>query len=333
MLRRLAPLVLAGCTASSPEGQGAGGSEGRITFDAGGLGGEGTTGGSGGASVRPDCDLLGLPGQCTLVSLCLGRPDHQATAGLCEGAADVECCTPFGEALCNPDVVALPNVEKTLEAPGIGGCPPGMLAIRDDVLGGFCVDRYEASLVTLSGETWSPYVHPDGTPLRAVSVAGAIPQAYVDAVSAADACANGGKRLCTDAEWLRACRGPDDSVYPYGDELAVGACNDHRDVHPAVQYFGTSDAWIWSALGNACIDQLPGTVAPAGSFGDCATVEGALDMVGNLHEWTADPNGTFRGGFYVDTVLNGPGCLYATTAHDVLHWDYSTGFRCCADAQ
>ena len=55
-------------------------------------------------------------------------------------------------------------------------------------------------------------------------------------------------------------------------------------------------------------------------------------MMGNLHEWTADPDGTFRGGFYVDTVINGPGCLYATTAHATSHWDYSTGFRCCADA-
>ena len=46
---------------------------------------------------------------------------------------------------------------------------------------------------------------------------------------------------------------------------------------------------------------------------------------------TADPAGTFRGGFYVDTTINGPGCLYATTAHNTLHWDYSTGFRCCAN--
>ena len=55
------------------------------------------------------------------------------------------------------------------------------------------------------------------------------------------------------------------------------------------------------------------------------------DQHGNLHEWVDDPDGTFRGGFYVDTSLNGPGCLYATTAHDVAHWDYSTGFRCCGD--
>jgi hypothetical protein len=53
-------------------------------------------------------------------------------------------------------------------------------------------------------------------------------------------------------------------------------------------------------------------------------------MMGNLHEWTADPAGTFRGGFYVDTVRNGNGCLYATTAHNTSYRDYSTGFRCCA---
>ena len=54
--------------------------------------------------------------------------------------------------------------------------------------------------------------------------------------------------------------------------------------------------------------------------------------MGNLHEWTADPTGTFRGGFYVDTTLNGDGCTYRTTAHGVSHRDYSTGFRCCAEA-
>jgi formylglycine-generating enzyme required for sulfatase activity len=54
-------------------------------------------------------------------------------------------------------------------------------------------------------------------------------------------------------------------------------------------------------------------------------------MMGNLHEWTADPAGTFRGGFYVDTTINGAGCLYRTTAHVASYWDYSTGFRCCAD--
>jgi hypothetical protein len=55
-------------------------------------------------------------------------------------------------------------------------------------------------------------------------------------------------------------------------------------------------------------------------------------MVGNLHEWIEDPEGTFRGGFYMDTLINGEGCDYATTAHSKKYHDYSTGFRCCMDA-
>lgn len=54
-------------------------------------------------------------------------------------------------------------------------------------------------------------------------------------------------------------------------------------------------------------------------------------MVGNVHEWTADRNGTFRGGYYVEATLNGRGCDYVTTRHDAIYWDYSIGFRCCAD--
>lgn len=93
----------------------------------------------------------------------------------------------------------------------------------------------------------------------------------------------------------------------------------------------TSEDWIWSELGHPCLNQLEAGLSATGAYAECESSEGAFDLMGNLHEWTADPLGTFRGGFYVDTVLNGPGCLYATTAHDVNHWDYSTGFRCCGD--
>ena len=54
-------------------------------------------------------------------------------------------------------------------------------------------------------------------------------------------------------------------------------------------------------------------------------------MVGNLHEWVADPKGTFMGGFFMDTFQNGEGCEYRTTAHGFDYHDYSTGFRCCAE--
>ncbi|MCA9684947.1 MAG: SUMF1/EgtB/PvdO family nonheme iron enzyme, partial [Myxococcales bacterium] len=132
-------------------------------------------------------------------------------------------------------------------------------------------------------------------------------------------------------EWLRACQGASGNTYPFGNQPMAGTCNDARTCHPAIQYFETSADWIWSELDHPCLNQLPEGLDHGGANPGCVSEDGLYDMMGNLHEWTADPNGTFRGGFYVDTVINGPGCLYKTTAHTVTYWDYSTGFRCCAD--
>jgi hypothetical protein len=58
-------------------------------------------------------------------------------------------------------------------------------------------------------------------------------------------------------------------------------------------------------------------------------------MMGNLHEWVkgdeSQVHGTFAGGYFLDTSINGNGCEYRTTAHAHDYHDYSTGFRCCAD--
>ena len=77
---------------------------------------------------------------------------------------------------------------------------------------------------------------------------------------------------------------------------------------------------------------LPHTVEPTGSHPACTNAYGVFDMVGNLHEWVNDPEGTFFGGFFMDTFQNGEGCEYRTTGHGFEYHDYSTGFRCCADA-
>jgi sulfatase modifying factor 1 len=77
------------------------------------------------------------------------------------------------------------------------------------------------------------------------------------------------------------------------------------------------------------LNQLEGTLAPAGKFKRCRNGFGAYDMVGNLHEWTSAPGGTFRGGYFLDVHQNGEGCAYRTTAHGPRYHDYSTGFRCC----
>ena len=277
--------------------------------------------------ATPPCSVSGAPGLCMDVADC-GAP-FVATAGLCPGDANVQCCTDPATA-CDEMAMPTPNdglVEESWDAT----CPDGMVRSAD-----ICIDRYEASLVQLDAGgnevgSWSPYFNPGSTRVRAVSLRGAVPQGYINETQAAAACAEAGKRMCTDAEWLRACQGSGTTTYPYGEGLMPGVCNDARANHPAIEYFGTADAWIWSELGNPCISQIPASLDITGVNAGCESEDGALDMMGNLHEWTADPAGTFRGGFYADTMINGPGCLYATTAHDVSHWDYSTGFRCCAD--
>ncbi len=241
------------------------------------------------------------------------------------------CVADDGSTACVGDEVRQPNLGIE-EPPGEGGCPAGMTPIYQS---GVCIDRWEAFLVEVlpgGGQApWSPYFNPGDRTVRAVSAPGAVPQGYISGDQAAAACAMSGKRLCSRDEWELACMGPDGTTYPYGDVREPGVCNDHRDVHPAVEYYGTTDSWIYSELDNACLDQLPDSLDRSGERTGCVTPGGVYDLMGNLHEWIDDPNGTFKGGFYVDTVLNGNGCLYTTTAHTTTYWDYSTGFRCCAD--
>jgi hypothetical protein len=89
----------------------------------------------------------------------------------------------------------------------------------------------------------------------------------------------------------------------------------------------------YEGMDSPLFNQLPDTLRPTGTSTECVSPDGAYDMVGNLHEWIDDPSGTFKGGFYLDTQINGEGCKYATTAHAFGYHDYSTGFRCCLDPE
>jgi formylglycine-generating enzyme required for sulfatase activity len=229
---------------------------------------------------------------------------------------------------CDPSASPQPNLGLR-EEPGLDGCPPGMARVRE-----FCIDRFEGNLEVRETDggwsPWSPFHNPGANRVRAVSLRGAVPQGYISGFQADAACHESGKRLCRDDEWLYACRGGENLVYPYGPDRKPGLCNDARDVHPALELF-PHDPHPFSHLGNACLNQLPNSLDRTGSRPECVTRDGVYDLMGNVHEWTADPAGTFRGGYYVDTYRNGNGCLYVTTAHSFAYWDYSTGFRCCAD--
>ena len=223
-----------------------------------------------------------------------------------------------------------------------GPCPTGMAHIAIDGAKPYCVDKWEATVVEVQGKTETAHAATQpvtNLKVRAVTRSGVTPQGYISKNEAEAACKAAKKRLCTGAEWEAACKGKTPTAFPYGDERKTGYCNDSgraplASLHPELvgeAVYASSDA-----MNDPRINQSPNTVAATGSFAKCRNAFGVYDMVGNLHEWVADmqgSRGTFRGGYYQDTHLNGDGCAYRTVAHDVSYHDYSTGFRCCADAK
>lgn len=92
------------------------------------------------------------------------------------------------------------------------------------------------------------------------------PSAFLTWFQANEACAASGKRLPTGDEWLRAAQGTFDPAVPIAGAAATEArCN---TAGPAVH-------------------GLVGRGAPADS-GACVSGWGAIDMIGNVAEWTAD---------------------------------------------
>jgi formylglycine-generating enzyme required for sulfatase activity len=208
-------------------------------------------------------------------------------------------------------------------------------------IGTFCVDRYEAFVVELDGgAVWphSPYDTVGGLTVKAVSAPGVVPQGYISQVQAAAACALAGKRLCSGAEFALACRGPDaGDDYPYGGQVhQPRLCNEGKSFPMPLLFGSDPSKWTYQDFNDPRLNQLDGGLAPTGAYAGCVSPYGVYDCVGNLNEWGSDPpdvngHGRMRGGYYVDAQLNGPGCLYVTSAHEVAYHDYSTGFRCCKD--
>ena len=213
-----------------------------------------------------------LAGSCLLAAFLPGcggemEPERQSYAGRSEG-----------NLYCPAEMALVPSGDFTF-----GPEKPGGKGERMPVRA-FCIDRYE-------------YPNRKGDP----------PLRSATWIEAANFCTQRGKRLCTEYEQERACRGPKSLLYPYGNQFAPGACPKADEDYRSGTYLG------------------------------CASAFGVFDMSGGVWEWTSSETQgeakdadekILRGGMDADDPAGSSRCasrMHAPakrSAHEI-------GFRCC----
>ena len=157
-------------------------------------------------------------------------------------------------------------------------------AFRSVDVGPFCIDYYE---------------YPNGR--------GRQPSTAVSHDEASARCILRGKRLCTEQEWEKACKGPGGFRYPYGNTWSPSRCNTRNT------------------------DGQDRDVAGSGTFRTCRSGYNVYDMGGNVAEWTSTAEGAsfiVKGG-----ASNRPGHASRCSsriAHPSGSKGAHIGFRCCA---
>jgi formylglycine-generating enzyme required for sulfatase activity len=101
-----------------------------------------------------------------------------------------------------------------------------------------------------------------------------LPREQVSWIEAVSHCQRRGGRLPTEAEWEYAARGPDGLTYPWGNDFKRSLLN------------SCDSSCEWNMIGSRIDDGYPNT-APVGSYPAGASWIGAMDMSGNVWEWTS----------------------------------------------
>lgn len=196
-------------------------------------------------------------------------------------------------------LVASASTTKT----GAGGCPDGMRSVSagafkmgtapGDPMMGF--DEKALSSVSLEAYCIDTYEYPNKK--------GVSPTTNIGIADAKRLCEAQGKRLCSEAEWERACKGPGGAKWPYGSTFDSDTCNTEDDVGDAR------------------------SLSPSGRFARCRSGYGVADLSGNVAEWTSDriiKGGSFASSDYaVRCSARKNGASFSKSSE--------VGFRCCAD--
>ena len=220
-------------------------------------------------------------------------------------------------------------VEEGVAVKELGEGPPGVAPMGDVVFvenAGFYIDRFEVTTALFSEflsamgnrteggmrwiETASKFARIEESDGRFVAEPGYENEPVVEVSwhGARAYCAWANKRLPTSEEWRQACSGDQGWRYPWGEEFVPGRAN----------IAGAQDGFVGAA--------------PVGSFPAGASPSGALDMAGNVWEWTAADSITAAyssGGSWSNSVVHARCASRASTVSDhagIL--GNSVGFRC-----
>jgi formylglycine-generating enzyme required for sulfatase activity len=112
-----------------------------------------------------------------------------------------------------------------------------------------------------------------------------------------------GASLPTEAQWEYAARGPEGLIYPWGnqwDGLRLNYCD--KTCNWGDRDFNFDDGYP--------------KLAPVGSYPDGASWVGALDLLGNVSEWTADRYGDYGAGRQIDPTGPATGEWYVVRGGD-----------------
>jgi formylglycine-generating enzyme required for sulfatase activity len=164
------------------------------------------------------------------------------------------------------------------------------------------IDRYEIThaqyqrFVKATGRTppryWSGSDYPRGlADFPVVGVGWQDADAY---------CAWSEKRLPTEAEWEKACRGTDGRIFSWGDTWHPDRANIGRPFEEA-----RSGVWdeAWSyVVANQTGSGMPG-LRPVGTYPEGASPYGVMDLAGNASEWVWD---WYNWGDYRDLPARNP---------------------------
>ncbi len=242
------------------------------------------------------------------------------------------------------------DLESPPGSPRAAPCPEEMREVSYGDGTTFCIDRLETTRAEFdefvrsgplapvpplrandpcAGQELEPRGGADCMGLYELDLDPDLPATCVNSCEARGYCLSRGKRLCGgpggavtnsvgNDEWSLACRGPDHWPYPYGTRYEEGRCNVNT-----------------------------GAVAPVGSFAECSTPAGILDLSGNVSEWVllcrfamgGEVVCGVRGGEYLTTGSAHSQCAPNPADADPavpirrnpLEHDPDVGIRCCRD--